>query len=180
MSIWEDDHRRTIRFQNAPNAGMFRRFEGLWRVQQYQEPRTHGPGGAAAQPQPWALPNLGAALSSAMGRGTTMLTLTQQIVPKALPLPGLKGLVQGLIARQAAQLLEDIRVEVQRRKAATGRSHAEHQALASKVQQHKRQHHQPRAPAAACTTLRNFQTPFNSAASLQRLWRQHCSRLSAG
>ncbi|GLC43298.1 hypothetical protein PLESTB_001343400 [Pleodorina starrii] len=145
LHVWEDDNERTIKFQMA-RPGMMQKFDGCWRIKpftqetldsiyhperlqgrpphhhhhhqhQHHQQQHHGGGFG-----PFNASGLFGFLSAHKPHpeaSESLVTLEQNILPRGHVPPGVKGLVRGLCAHQIRCLMDDLRIELQRRKDGT-------------------------------------------------------------
>ncbi|KAG1662757.1 hypothetical protein FOA52_006782 [Chlamydomonas sp. UWO 241] len=124
LDVWEDDVARKIRFANA-QEGFMKKFEGTWHIQPFtnQTLRTMdaqpGQPGRPHMPHIPHMPNPFSALQHKFGLShecdDSLVILEQAILPASPAPPGVKHLIRRLCAKQARDMMEDLRAEVDRR-----------------------------------------------------------------
>ena len=155
LLVWEDDKNRRIKFMNADDKGVMKRFEGAWDISEFTDSRwrsmrqpssTTSP--LPSPPPPLSFLSLKDSLADVLrnngllspktesafhkwsgGRDQSTLAILEQTVqPRSIP-PGMKNLIKRLCAKQVTDMLEDLNAEVERRE---GRASGNKQGL-SKV-----------------------------------------------
>lgn len=138
LYVDEDDRKRTIHFRTA-REGLMKKFDGSWHVQPFNQDTLDTWFHPERQPQPQP-PNPFSALQfwhvQQPAAKESLVTLEQSLLPRGPTPPGVKGLVRALCAAQIRNMMEDLNMELERRRNGTsttvaGRQQAKPQATAA-------------------------------------------------